>query len=136
MPNFANQIQSMIHEYGLRDEFIMLGLIDRKDQIMLIRNSVGLIQPSLHEGWNTAVEEAKALGKSIILSDIPTHIEQKMENGYYFKANDYVDLTKKMLDMWSLSKSSFQKEIEDESFQRYHEKDIKEFARNFINIFS
>ena len=41
-----------------------------------MRQSVAVLQPSLFEGWSTTVEEAKSIGKTILLSDIPVHREQ------------------------------------------------------------
>jgi hypothetical protein len=35
-----------------------------------------LLQPSRYEGWSTAVEDAKALGKIILVSDLTVHREQ------------------------------------------------------------
>ena len=36
-------------------------------------NPVALINPSRFEGWSTTVEEAKSMGKRVLLSDIPVH---------------------------------------------------------------
>jgi glycosyltransferase involved in cell wall biosynthesis len=55
------------------------------------------INPSLFEGWSTTVEEAKALGKFIILSDIKVHREQNPKDAVYFNAKDSVDLVEKMI---------------------------------------
>lgn len=38
-----------------------------------------LVQPSLCEGWGTVLEDAKVLDKTVLLSDIPVHREQKNE---------------------------------------------------------
>ena len=49
-----------------------------------MRHSLALINPSYFEGWSTSVEEAKSLGKRVILSDIPVHREQNPLMGIYF----------------------------------------------------
>lgn len=50
----------------------MLGLVPRSDVIALMRYSISLINPSFFEGWSTTVEEAKSMGKQIILSEEKT----------------------------------------------------------------
>jgi len=69
-------------------EFVTTGIIPYEDLIILMRHSLALINPSNFEGWNTAVEEAKALGKRVILSDIPVHREQNPARGMYFQPDD------------------------------------------------
>jgi len=39
----------------------------------LMVRSQAMILPSLYEGWSTALEEAKALGKDCLVSDIQVH---------------------------------------------------------------
>ncbi len=44
--------------------------------LVLLAHAVAVINPSRFEGWSSSVEEAKALGKPLIVSDIPVHREQ------------------------------------------------------------
>ena len=53
-----------------------------------MRQSLAMLQPSLFEGWSTPVEEAKSLGKSIVLSNIPVHVEQSPPGVRYFDPTD------------------------------------------------
>jgi glycosyltransferase involved in cell wall biosynthesis len=41
-----------------------------------MRAAALIIQPSRFEGWSTVVQDAKALGRPLICSDIPVHREQ------------------------------------------------------------
>jgi glycosyltransferase involved in cell wall biosynthesis len=100
-PEYADTILSMIHELGIAENIHLLGLIPKSDQVQLMRRSVAVIQPSLFEGWNTSVEEASALGKTIILSDIDVHKEQKPNYGIFFKANDAYDLSEIVGNSWN-----------------------------------
>jgi glycosyltransferase involved in cell wall biosynthesis len=79
-------------EYHLEKEIIFLGFIDRTDQLVLMKNALAVIQPSLFEGWSTVVEDAKALNQTIIASDIAVHQEQLEDKGYYFSPHDYPEL--------------------------------------------
>jgi hypothetical protein len=59
-------------------------MIDHADLFCLMRNCVSCLNPSLFEGWSTTVEEAKSMGKNMILSDIPVHREQNPPESIYF----------------------------------------------------
>src|SRR6202012_4558704 len=50
----------------------------------LMHHATAFLNPSRFEGWSTSVEEAKSMGKQIVLSDIPVHREQAPERGYFF----------------------------------------------------
>ncbi|MBN2143602.1 MAG: glycosyltransferase [Candidatus Aureabacteria bacterium] len=90
--HYMDEIIEQIKKLGIHDEIYILGNIPRLDQIALIRQSMAIIQPSLFEGWSTVVEDARILGKTIILSDLPVHLEQATPYARYFKRNDYWDL--------------------------------------------
>ena len=55
---------------------LVLGKIPRAEIEALLQRASVLVQPSRFEGWNTSVEDAKALGCPVILSDIAVHREQ------------------------------------------------------------
>lgn len=61
---------------GVDGHFRYLGLIPYADVFGLNAAADALINPSSFEGWSTTVEEAKALGTRMLLSDIPLHREQ------------------------------------------------------------
>ena len=65
---------------------------------LIIIGSVALLQPSLYEGWSTLVEEAKALSKFIVLSDLPVHREQINKNVAFFDPHNANELAVKMIE--------------------------------------
>jgi hypothetical protein len=81
---------------GLGDAFRVLGLVPPPDAAALMRDCVAVINPSLFEGWSTTVEEAKSLGKHVLLSDIPVHREQAPKRGRYFDPRDPQDVAHAM----------------------------------------
>jgi glycosyltransferase involved in cell wall biosynthesis len=92
------QIVKFIKDNNLGDNIKILGLIDRNKQLLLMKHSTAVIQPSLFEGWSTVIEDAKALNKIVIASDISVHREQLNTNVIYFNPfNEYqlVDSIKK-----------------------------------------
>jgi glycosyltransferase involved in cell wall biosynthesis len=95
-PEHFDNLMAKVAEQGLSDYFLVLGVVPYNDLISLMKNSVALINPSLFEGWSSSVEEAKSLGKKIILSDIPIHREQDPSTGIFFKPHDAANLAEIM----------------------------------------
>lgn len=85
---FSDEVLCELHTSGIADQVKLLGLIPKDDQIQLLRGSAGLVQPSRFEGWNTAIEEAMALGIPVTASDIPVHREQCGELANYASTDD------------------------------------------------
>ena len=89
----------MIEELDLGDRFRILGLIPRRDVVSLLRSCKCLINPSLFEGWSSTVEEARAFGVPMLLSDIPVHREQMGDEATYFDPEDASDLAQKLISL-------------------------------------
>ena len=95
--NYFSELLDFIKNQGLQNCISILGQIPRIDQIQLMRRSLAVIQPSLFEGWSSVVEEARMLGKTIILSDFAVHLEQAPDHAVYFDRHSAEDLAKKIL---------------------------------------
>ena len=92
-----------------------------------IRASAAVIQPSQFEGWSTVIEDARALGKPLIASDFPVHLEQNIPNSSFFRMGDPADC--------ALAITHFLKKKEiPPSSPSVHDARILEFARTFLNI--
>jgi glycosyltransferase involved in cell wall biosynthesis len=65
---------------------------------MLIKSSLGLIQPTLYEGGpgGGAAYNAASLGTPIIASDIPVNLELRATNLSFFQAGSSSSLAEKM----------------------------------------
>jgi glycosyltransferase involved in cell wall biosynthesis len=83
-PLYFGQLLAAISEAGVREQMILLGLVPYAHLMALMRQAVAVLQPSLFEGWSTTVEEAKSLGKAVLLSDLPVHREQAPPAARYF----------------------------------------------------
>lgn len=93
---YFESLQQYIKEHRLENNIRFLGLIPREDQLCLLNNSLAIIQPSFFESWNTTVEDAKLLGKFIILSDLTVHKEQINENVFFFNPACFEELASGM----------------------------------------
>jgi len=65
--------------------------LDYRDILALNARADALVNPSRFEGWSTTVEEAKALGTPLVLSNLPVHREQVAERALYFDPDDPED---------------------------------------------
>ena len=81
-------VMRMVRELGLETSFRYLGVIPIEHVYALLRSAVALINPSRFEGWSTTVEEAKAFGVPLVLSDISVHREQAGANALFFPVDD------------------------------------------------
>lgn len=61
---------------GVWSQCVVLGKVPREDLMALLRTAAAVIQPSRFEGWNTTLQDCKAIGCPVIVSDLPVHREQ------------------------------------------------------------
>ena len=99
-PEHFNFLKTQIAASDLERNMILLGVVPIEHLYALMRQSVAVLNPSLFEGWSTTVEEAKSLGKSILLSNISVHREQNPPGGVFFDPLSPKDLTDNMLKLW------------------------------------
>lgn len=105
-PDYFNTILSYIDEHNLAGVVKLLGLINRRKQLTLMKHAAAIIQPSLFEGWSTVIEDAKLLNCNIIASDIVVHKEQLIDyTASFFKADDAIELAHNIKNYIEFSKS-------------------------------
>jgi len=100
-PSFFPSLMEYAAECDVLDCFRVLGRIPFDHLVGLMQHAIALMNPSRFEGWSTSVEEAKSMGKQIVLSDIPVHREQAPERGFFFPANDPEALAAAMMDAYN-----------------------------------
>lgn len=91
-PAYYDEIESFIKKNQLEKNIRLVGFVHREDQLLLLKKSIAVIQPSLFEGWSTIVEDAKCLGKHLIISEFPVHREQVSNNADFFDPEDELQL--------------------------------------------
>lgn len=99
-PNYGPSLQALIADAKLEDRVHYLGVLPRGQQISLFRRAAAIVQPSLFEGWSTVVEDTRALGRPIVLSDIAVNQEQMGADGLFFRAGDPEDLARVLRENW------------------------------------
>lgn len=132
-------LEKFIKDYELENYYYILGKIPYPDVQALSKDCFALINPSLFEGWSTTVEEAKSLGKRILLSNIPVHLEQCPERGKFFDPMSPVELAKEIWAMWnehSRSDIEIDVKVKNENRQREFIYTYKNILLSTINRFA
>jgi glycosyltransferase involved in cell wall biosynthesis len=131
-PNHFENIKKYIDENKLHNNFIILNTIKFDNLLNLMCHAIALINPSKSEGWSNTVEQGKSLEKKIILSKIPSHIEQKPKGGYFFNCDDYKKLTKILI---KCSRNHKLNEIKNyKKIKKNNKKKAIKFAGNYLDI--
>ncbi|WP_191059192.1 glycosyltransferase, partial [Geminicoccus harenae] len=99
-PDNEARIRGLIEHHGLTERCHVLGRIPRVTQLALLRDCTAVIQPSRFEGWSSVVEEAKVLGRPLLLAEFPVHREQAPD-ARFFGTNDPDALAEAMDDAWA-----------------------------------
>jgi len=129
-PEHPKRIFDLAKEYGLGDHFIFLGMIPFQHILPLMRLSAAVVNPSLFEGWSTSVEEAKAVGAPLILSDLAIHREQVGEANPFFDPVDPASIAEVLLNQWDALSPGPRLEDEQKAKLRNQQK-RKQFALDF-----
>jgi glycosyltransferase involved in cell wall biosynthesis len=132
-PEYFGEMMQYAKEQDVLDVFRVLGVVPYRDVVALIKNSVAVMNPSLFEGWHTAVEEAKSLGKRVILSNIPVHIEQNPVGGIYFDPKNPVELADAMQRVWVERKNDIHDRLAEKAREELGQRQYK-FAKNYESI--
>lgn len=99
---YFGRLMDRVQRAKLESRFRVLGVVDYSEVVALMHHAIAVLNPSLFEGWSTTVEEAKALGKPMILSSLPVHMEQAKERARFFSPHDATALAQ-LLDEAALA---------------------------------
>jgi glycosyltransferase involved in cell wall biosynthesis len=132
-PDYPDYVISVVREYGLQDCFRYLGLIPYRNILPLMRLSVAVINPSFCEGWSTTVEEAKAVGAPLLLSDLPIHREQSSGLAEFFDPSNPFDIARALQECWERRPAGPRIDAET-SAAHVNGSHRTRFARSFVEI--
>jgi glycosyltransferase involved in cell wall biosynthesis len=131
--DYADTILQSLHRFGIAQQVVLLGMIARRTQIELMRRSLAVVQPSLFEGWSTVVEDARVLGKPVILSDIAVHQEQNPPGAHFFPRDSAAALADSLEEAWRTLTPGPHLESEAAARTRAEQR-ITEVGRRFLEI--
>lgn len=106
--NFKTKDNEIIEilEKSKEDGITFTGYVDNKELKKLIAEAKVLVQPSLYEGFGIPPLEASVVGTPSIVSNIEVFLEIYRENKNinFFEVNNYLNLSKILLNLYSLEK--------------------------------
>lgn len=128
-PEYIDELKKLFEEDAICQHSVLLGFIDKDEQIAIMKNAEYVIQPSLFEGWGTVLEDAKVLDKTVLLSDIPVHREQMNEKCILFDPHNPIALAK------LIEEENLKKHIDniENGIADMHER-AKEYSKGFEQI--
>lgn len=130
---YVDNLQRIVADEKLESNIRLLGSIDYSDVLALSRHAISVLNPSLFEGWSSSVEEAKSMGKPVILSNIGVHIEQNPAGGRYFAPTDVAALAAILREAWEDWPDQVDTVMEDRARAGLEERTTL-FGRKYLNI--
>jgi glycosyltransferase involved in cell wall biosynthesis len=121
-----------LNNRGLQHEFRLLGEIFYPHLASLMQTCTAMLNPSLFEGWSTTVEEARAMGTPMVLSDLDVHREQMGEQAIYFdrySAQSLADALGRVLVKTKTRRESPTDDARIAVLER-----VEQFGRDFVRL--
>jgi len=132
LTHFADLFEKL-SRWNIREEVLYLGFVPHDHVLMLMRQSLCVMNPSLFEGWGITVDEARSLGKRVLLSDIPAHREQSPAKAAFFDPQDCDDLLEKLGQIWRDVRPGPDVELEAEARRELPER-LSAYAEAFTAV--
>jgi glycosyltransferase involved in cell wall biosynthesis len=133
MGTYFADLLKQVSEWGLHDQLRFLGLLPVDHVKALMRQAICILNPSLFEGWSSTVEEAKSLGKRLLLSDLAVHREQDPPATVFFEPRDPEDLAQKLQTIWQDCPPGPDPELEGMARQSLPSR-MRRFGEAFLGI--
>jgi glycosyltransferase involved in cell wall biosynthesis len=132
-PSYFSSLMQYAAECDALDSFRVLGQIPFDHLAGLMRHATAFINPSRFEGWSTSVEEAKSLGKQIVLSDIPVHREQSPDRAFFFPPEDPESLAEALIAASNAFDIKQDAAMQDQARARFPERQ-RAFGEAYLDI--
>ena len=134
-PGHAAELRHFLSENGLEAQVFLLGVVPRPVQVNILRTAAAVLQPSQFEGWSTVLEDAKAIGRPVIASDLEVHREQMagLADTRFFPALDAEVLAATIADNWDTLRSGPDLEREAAALAALHRR-RRELGMSFVDI--
>lgn len=131
-PAYFAAFQGRLAQGGLQNEFRLLGMIPYPHLAPLMRACTAMLNPSLFEGWSTTVEEARAMGTPMVLSDLDVHREQMGEQASYFDRHSAQSLTETLDGVVAMD--GVQRELLADAARIAALRRAEQFAEDFVGL--
>ena len=125
--SYMKELHVVIDQNNLQSQISLLGVIPRNEQLLLMKHSQAVLQPSLFEGWSTVIEDAISLQVPVIASSLDVNREQLGPDGNFFQPHNDQELAQIL--------SVFPERKSDGVIYPDYTQRVKRAAKEFISIF-
>ena len=132
-PEHGEALLAGLERDGLSTRVHCLGLLDRHTQVQLLRAAAGVVQPSLFEGWSSLLEDARALGKKVYVSDLPVHREQDPPDARFFDPYSSEELAAVIVEDWETLTPGPDR-VREQQARSFQEARAVDFAGRFLDV--
>jgi glycosyltransferase involved in cell wall biosynthesis len=129
-PGHVGKLREYVARHRLEQQVRILGAVPRREYVQFLRGAAAVVQPSRYEGWSSTVEDARALGKRLVVSDLPVHREQNPEGAIFFPAESAEALADALAD--ALERPTVVPS-EADALERQTDR-VRAYARSFVAI--
>jgi glycosyltransferase involved in cell wall biosynthesis len=110
---FSERLEKLIKKLNATNYVKLLGFVEDRELVVLYKNSVGFIFPSLSEGFGLPGLEAMKAETLVLCSDIPVFREIYGRQVFYFNPRNVQSIEKTISEVLSLKESERRKMIFD-----------------------
>jgi glycosyltransferase involved in cell wall biosynthesis len=131
---YVQNLLSYVKTNNLEKNITLLDVIPYQDVLNLMFYANAIVNPSLFEGWSSTVEEAKSMGKFLLLSDINVHREQVSENVDFFRKGDEQSISASIINRLKNGGKEKSKSVSVEKLALQLQQRTEEFGREYLNV--
>lgn len=124
-----SDLDKLILQLGLKNRVCALGNLERSQYYELVHNSVGLIFPSVTEGFGLPVLEGLIAKKNIACSYISSLIEIADDNAIFFDPYSVEEMTKSINLLWEKKRDIPEKNLVFDKFS------IARQTKDYLNVY-
>ncbi len=132
-PTYFSDLFHKLSQWNIRDQVVYLGSIRHEQVLLLMRQSICVLNPSFFEGWGATVDETRSVGKQVLLSSIPAHCEQNPSGATFFDPHNCADLAEKLGHIWGETVPGPDVNLELEARQSLPSR-LRAYATGFVSI--
>jgi len=132
-PDYINELLGALSLWDLREQVIFLGVVPHDHILLLMRQSIRVLNASLFEGFGMSVAECISLGKGMVLSDLPVLREQDPPGSQYFNPRDEAALAEALAAVWNTTAPGPDNALENAARAALPERQL-DFGRAFLRL--